>query len=246
MGRLDGKVAIITGGSRGMGASHVRRFVAEGAKVAFSDILVEEGQALAEELGSNAKFFEHDITNAVDWDKVVSETEAAFGPINILVNNAGIAPTNPIEETSEEEYRKVIDINQVAVFLGMKAVIPSMKKTKNGSIVNISSLSGLISGPNQISYVASKFAVRGMTKSAALELGPHGIRVNSVHPGIIETPMTMNEEVEAMLEEISKTVPMQRTAKPEEVTNLVLFLASDEASYSTGAEFIIDGGLYAQ
>lgn len=246
MGKLSNKVAIITGGSRGMGASHVRKFVEEGAKVVFTDILVDEGQALEKELGSNVKFVEHDVTNAEQWERVVTETENLFGSIDILVNNAGIAPNNPIEKTSEEEYRKVIDINQVAVFLGMKAVIPSMKKAENGSIVNISSLSGLISGPDQIAYVASKFAVRGMTKSAALELGQFGIRVNSVHPGIIETPMTMNEETKAMLAEISKTIPLQRTAKPEEVTNLVLFLASNESSYSTGAEFVIDGGLLAQ
>lgn len=246
MGRLNEKVAIITGGSRGMGACHVRKFIDEGAKVIFTDILETEGQALEKEMGNRAKFIKHDVTNAGDWEKVVAEAEETFGPVDILVNNAGIAPNNPIENTSEEEYRKVIDVNQVSVFLGMKAVIPSMKKTKHGSIVNISSLSGLISGPNQISYVASKFAVRGMTKSAALELGQYGIRVNSVHPGIIETPMTMNEETKAMLSEISKTIPLQRTAKPEEVTNLVLFLASEESSYSTGAEFVIDGGLLAQ
>ncbi|SDN12599.1 3alpha(or 20beta)-hydroxysteroid dehydrogenase [Psychrobacillus sp. OK028] len=246
MARLDGKVAIITGGARGMGASHVRRFVSEGAKVVFTDILVEEGQALSKELGENAIFLEHDVTSANDWDSIVAETQDKFGPIDILVNNAGIAPNKPIEDTTENEYRKVIDVNQVSVFLGMKAVYPSMKKTKTGSIVNISSLAGLIAGRNQIAYVASKFAVRGMTKAAALEFGEFGIRVNSIHPGIIETPMTMNEETEAMLAEISKSIPIGRTAKPEEVTNLVLYLASDESSYSTGAEFVIDGGLFAQ
>lgn len=246
MARLDGKVAIITGGARGMGASHVRRFVSEGAKVVFTDILVEEGQALAKELGQNAIFLEHDVTNATDWDSIVAEAEVKFGPVDILVNNAGIAPNKPIEHTTEEEYRKVIDVNQVSVFLGMKAVYTSMKKAKTGSIVNVSSLAGLIAGRNQIAYVASKFAVRGMTKAAALEFGEYGIRVNSIHPGIIETPMTMNEETEAMLAEISKTIPLGRTAKPEEVTNLVLYLASDESSYSTGSEFVIDGGLFAQ
>lgn len=246
MARLDGKVAIITGGARGMGASHVRRFVSEGAKVIFTDILVEEGQALAKELGQNAIFLEHDVTNATDWDSIVVEAEVKFGPVDILVNNAGIAPNKPIEDTTEEEYRKVIDVNQLSVFLGMKAVFTSMKKAKTGSIVNISSLAGLIAGRNQIAYIASKFAVRGMTKAAALEFGEYGIRVNSIHPGIIETPMTMNEETVAMLSEISKSIPLGRTAKPEEVTNLVLYLASDESSYSTGAEFVIDGGLLAQ
>lgn len=246
MARLDGKVAIITGGARGMGASHVRRFVSEGAKVIFTDILVEEGQALAKELGQNALFLKHDVTNATDWDSIVAEAEVKFGPVDILVNNAGIAPNKPIEDTTEEEYRKVIDVNQLSVFLGMKAVFTSMKKAKTGSIVNVSSLAGLIAGRNQIAYVASKFAVRGMTKAAALEFGEYGVRVNSIHPGIIETPMTMNEETVAMLAEISKSIPLGRTAKPEEVTNLVLYLASDESSYSTGAEFVIDGGLLAQ
>lgn len=246
MARLDGKVAIITGAARGMGASHVRRFISEGAKVVFTDILVQEGQALAKELGQNAIFLEHDVVKESDWDRVIAEAEEKFGPVDILVNNAGIAPNNPIEETTEEEFRKVIDINQISVFLGMKAVYPSMKKVKAGSIVNISSLAGLIAGRNQIAYVASKFAVRGMTKAAALEFGASGIRVNSVHPGIIETPMTMNDETKAMLAEISKAIPLGRTAKSEEVTNLVLYLASDESSYSTGSEFVIDGGLFAQ
>jgi len=246
MGRLDGKVAIITGGARGMGAAHVRRFVGEGAKVVFTDILAEEGRALATELGGNALFLKHDVANESDWDRVVAEAESAFGPVDVLVNNAGIAPNKPLEETAEAEYRRVIDINQVSVFLGMKAVIGSMRKTKNGSIVNISSLAGLIAGRNQIAYVASKFAVRGMTKAAALEFGEYGIRVNSIHPGIIATPMTMNDETRAMLAEISKTIPLGRVANPEEVSNLVLFLASDESSYSTGSEFVIDGGLFAQ
>lgn len=246
MERLDGKVAIITGGARGMGATHVRRFVGEGAKVIFTDILVEEGHALAKELGENAIFLEHDVTNASEWDTIVAEAEVRFGPIDILVNNAGIAPSKPIEETTEEEFRKVIDVNQVSVFLGMKAVYTSMRKAKAGSIVNVSSLAGLIGARNQIAYVASKFAVSGMTKAAALEFGEYGIRVNSIHPGIIETPMTMNDETIAMLAEISKSIPLGRTAKPEEVTNLVLYLASDESSYSTGSEFVIDGGLLAQ
>lgn len=246
MGKLNGKVAIITGGARGMGATHVRRFISEGANVIFTDILMEEGQALARELGGNAKFLKHDVTNAADWNRIVDEAEGTFGPVDILVNNAGIAPSKPFEETTEEEYRKVIDVNQVSVFLGMQATLPSMKKTKNGSIVNVSSLAGLIASRNQIAYVASKFAVRGMTKAAALEFGEYGIRVNSIHPGIIETPMTMNDDTRAMLSEISKTIPLGRIAKPEEVSNLVLYLASDESSYSTGSEFVIDGGLFAQ
>ena len=246
MGRLKGKVAIITGGARGMGASYARKFSDEGAKVVITDILEKEGQALAEELGENATFIKHDVTNESDWDKVVSETEENFGPINILINNAGIAHFEAIEDHSEESYRKVIDINQVSVFLGMKAVLPSMRKTKAGSIVNISSLSGIKAQAGNIAYNASKFAVRGMTKTAALEFSEYGIRVNSVHPGIIKTPMTSAEELQDMLNAIAVTIPLKRIAEVGEVTNLVLFLASDESSYSTGSEFLIDGGLKVQ
>ncbi|MBS4196435.1 glucose 1-dehydrogenase [Lederbergia citri] len=246
MGRLDEKVAVITGGARGMGASHARRFIKEGAKVVITDILEKEGEELAKELGENAKFIKHDVTNGSDWESVVSETENTFGPISILVNNAGIAHSESLENHSEENYRRVIEINQTSIFLGMKAVIPSMRKTENGSIVNISSLSGIRGQANNLAYNASKFAVRGMTKAAALEFGQYGIRVNSVHPGIIKTPMTAAEELQDILNEMAKVIPLKRTAEPEEVTNMVLFLASDESSYSTGSEFIIDGGLSAQ
>ncbi|MBO0992838.1 SDR family NAD(P)-dependent oxidoreductase [Bacillus sp. SD088] len=242
MGKLVGKVAIITGGARGMGASHVRQFVKEGAKVVFTDILVEEGEALAKELGDNAKFIRQDVTKAKDWDQVVAETEEAFGPINILVNNAGIAFHKLIEQMTEEEYRKVMDINQVSVFLGMKAVLSSMRKTENGSIVNISSINGLKGSVAAVAYSASKFAVRGMNKSAALEFAPYGIRVNSVHPGAIATPMIVQEDNKEMVEEFAQTIPLKRIAKPEEVTNMVLFLASDDSSYCTGSEFVVDGG----
>lgn len=246
MGRLAGKVAIITGGARGMGASHARRFVKEGAKVVFTDILVNEGEALAQELGENAKFIRHDVTNATDWEQVVTETEKTFGPVSILVNNAGIVIAKPIESYTEEEYRRVIDINQVSVFLGMKAVLPSMKKTTGGSIVNISSINGLRGSANTIAYDASKFAVRGMTKSAAIELAPYGIRVNSVHPGIIETPMVVQEDTKDLVVELANTIPLKRIGKPEEASNLVVFLASNESSFSTGSEFVIDGGSTAK
>ena len=175
----------------------------------------------------------------------MEETEAIFGPLNVLVNNAGIVISKPIEETSEAEYRKVIDINQVGVFLGMKAVIPSMKKASNGSIINISSVAGLRGNLNTVAYDASKFAVRGMTKTAALELAPYGIRVNSIHPGIILTPMVMQDDVADSVEQLGENIPLKRGAQPEEVSKLVLFLAED-ASYSTGSEFIIDGGLTAK
>lgn len=247
MGRLDGKVAIITGGARGMGTSHVRRFVSEGAKVVFTDLSVDTGEALAAELGQNAKFIHQDVSSASDWERVVAEAEAAFGPINILVNNAGIAGLmKSIEETTEEEYQRVIDINQLSVFLGMKAVLPSMKKTEGGSIINISSIAGLVAFRNSAPYVASKFAVRGITKAAALEFSQYGIRVNSVHPGSIATPLNMTGAAGEMTKENSKFIPLGRYADVEESSNLILFLASDESSYSTGSEFIIDGGLSAQ
>ncbi|MDY0404270.1 glucose 1-dehydrogenase [Virgibacillus sp. 179-BFC.A HS] len=245
MGRLDGKVAVVTGGSRGQGASHVRELVEEGAKVVFSDVLVDEGEALAKELGQNVKFIKHDVTRIAEWQHVIDETESTFGPVNILVNNAGIVITKNIEDLSEEEYRKVIDVNQLSVFLGMKTALPSMKKTGNGSIINISSIDGLRGAAGNSAYDSSKFAVRGITKTAALEFAQYGIRVNSIHPGIIETPMIKVEGSSDLVEKLKEGIPLKRTAKPHEVSKLVVFLASDDASYSTGSEFVIDGGITA-
>lgn len=244
MNRLEGKVAVVTGAAQGMGASHVKKFIDEGAKVVLTDLNEEKGKALADELGENALFIKQNVSSSEDWATVISETEKAFGPINILVNNAGITLAKSILETTEEEYRRIVNINQVSVFLGMKAVIPSMQKAGSGSIVNISSMNGIVGGA--IGYTDTKFAVRGMTKAAALECANYGIRVNSVHPGVIATPMVVQEDTRAQIEEFSKHIPMKRVAESEEVSNMVLFLASDEASYSTGSEFIIDGGLTAQ
>ena len=243
MERLKNKVAIITGGARGMGASHVRLFVKEGAKVVFTDLNEEAGRILEQEVGPNAKFIKHDVTDSEGWSKVVNQTEEIFGPVNILVNNAGIAANKSILEMTEGEYRKIVDINQVSVFLGIKSVISSMKKVDKASIINISSMNGIIGGA--IGYTDTKFAVRGMTKAAALQLSPFGIRVNSVHPGVIETPMVTEGAVGEATKQFAKQIPMRRIAKPEEVSNLVLYLASDESSYSTGSEFIIDGGITA-
>lgn len=243
MSRLENKVAIITGGARGMGEAHVRRFVSEGAKVVFTDINEESGNALASELGENAKFIRQDVTKAADWEGVVTETENSFGPINILVNNAGISLSKSIFEMTEEDYRKIVDINQVSVFLGIKSVLPSMQKTGNGSIVNISSMNGLVGGA--VGYTDTKFAVRGITKAVAIQVAGLGIRVNSVHPGVIETPMVTEGDAVEVIKEFAKHIPIQRMASPEEVSNLVLYLASDESSYSTGSEFVIDGGLTA-
>lgn len=243
MGRLDNKVAVITGGAAGMGEAHVRLFVNEGAKVVFTDINEDAGLTLEKELGANVKFIKHDVTNKSGWDIVIQTAEAQFGPIQVLVNNAGISMNKSIMDITEEEYRKIVDINQVSVFLGMKAVIPSMQKSGSGSIINISSINGLVGGA--IGYTDTKFAVRGMTKAAALQLSPLGIRVNSVHPGVIETPMVTGGDAFEVIQQFAKQIPVRRIAKPEEVSNLVLYLASDESSYSTGAEFVVDGGLTA-
>ncbi|MFJ7832487.1 glucose 1-dehydrogenase [Peribacillus sp. NPDC097284] len=244
MERLLNKVAIITGAAAGMGATHARKFVEEGAKVVLTDLNEEAGAALAKELGENAIFIKQDVSSEADWQTVVTETENTFGPVNILVNNAGISLNNSIEDTTLDQYLKIVKINQVSVFLGMKTVVSSMKKTKNGSIVNISSMNGLVAGA--IGYTDTKFAVRGMTKAAAIDFSRYGIRVNSVHPGVIETPMVTQGDAVEVIKEFAKHIPLKRVAQPEEVSNLVLFLASEESSYSTGAEFVIDGGLTAQ
>lgn len=243
MERLKNKVAIITGGARGMGASHVRLFASEGAKVVFTDLNEEQGRILEKEIGGNVKFIKQDVTDASSWEKVVEDTEKIFGQVNILVNNAGISINKPLLEITEDEYRKIVDINQVSVFLGTKAVAASMKKAGAGSIINISSMNGLVGGA--IGYTDTKFAVRGMTKAAAIQLSPLGIRVNSVHPGVIETPMVTEGDSYEVIKKLSKQIPIRRMAKSEEVSNLVLYLASDESSYSTGSEFVIDGGLTA-
>ncbi|MGO5012150.1 glucose 1-dehydrogenase [Niallia sp. Sow4_A1] len=243
MSRLEGKIAIITGAAQGMGASHARRFIKEGAKVILTDLNEEKGQALAMELGENALFFKQDVTKAEEWESVIAIAEEKFGSVNILVNNAGITAAKSILQMTESDYRRIVDINQVSVFLGIKAVIPSMQQAGGGSIINISSINGIVGGA--VGYTDTKFAVRGITKAAAVECTHYGIRVNSVHPGVIATPMVIQEDTKAAVEEFSKHIPLKRVAQPEEVTNIVLYLASDESSYSTGSEFIVDGGLTA-
>ncbi|WP_223552451.1 glucose 1-dehydrogenase [Pseudomonas sp. BF-R-01] len=247
MGRVNGKVAIVTGAARGMGAAHARQLVEQGARVMLTDVLDAEGQATATALGDQARYLHHDVTNEHEWQQVIAATEDAFGPISVLVNNAGIAAYSPIESMLESEYRRVIDVNQVSVFLGMKSVIPSMARAGSGSIINISSVAGLIGAGYALGYTASKFAVRGMTKAAAVELAPRNIRVNSVHPGLIMTPMTEpTPESEAIVAQFIAATPLGRAGKPDEVASIVLWLASDESSFSTGAEFVVDGGITCQ
>lgn len=243
MARLLNKVAIITGAAQGMGEFHAREFIKQGAKVVLTDINTEKGNSLAQELGKNALFIQHNVTSEEDWYKVIEGCEQQFGVVDILVNNAGITFSSSILNTTLADYRRIIDINQVSVFLGIKAVIPSMQKAGGGSIINISSINGLVAGA--VGYTDSKFAVRGLSKAAAVECANYGIRVNSVHPGVIETPMIMQEDTKAAVEAFAQTIPLKRIAKPQEVTNMVLFLASDEASYCTGAEFVVDGGITA-
>jgi 3alpha(or 20beta)-hydroxysteroid dehydrogenase len=247
MGKLEGKVGIITGAAQGMGEAHARRFISEGAKVALTDLNEEAGTKIAAELGTQARFIKHDVTSLSDWRRVVDETEAAFGLVTILVNNAGIlGPIADVVTLSEDDYLKVIAVNRHSQFYGMKTVIPSMQKAGGGTIVNISSTAGMVSvvGAPSLAYVGSKFASRGMTKQVAAQFGPDQIRVNSVHPGYIKTPM-MEAATDAEGGGVADVVPLRRLAEPDEVSSLVLFLASDDSSYISGMEHVIDGGLTA-
>ncbi len=245
MGKLDGKVAIVTGGARGQGGAEATLFRAEGAEVVITDVLHDEGAALASDIG--ATFLAHDVRSEEEWAEVVRQTLEPHGRIDVLVNNAGIFQRAKLLDTDLETYRKIIDVNQVGVFLGMRSVAPAMIEQSSGSIVNISSVAGQRGSPGGLAYGASKFAVTGMTKSAALELARHGIRVNSIHPGMIETDM-MTDVTGGNAERHDKfanSVPMRRPAEPTEVAALALFLASSESSYCTGAEFVVDGGMTA-
>jgi 3alpha(or 20beta)-hydroxysteroid dehydrogenase len=248
MGRLNGKVAIITGAAQGMGAAHARHFIAEGAAVLITDIDSERGTALAQELGPNAAFFALDVASESSWAAAVAETETQFGPVTALINNAGIiGATTKCADLPEAEFNRVCAINQTSVFLGTKHVIPSMLKAGGGSIVNISSISGIVAiyGTPNVAYAASKFAVRGITKQVAIEYGKDGIRANSVHPGYIKTKMMTDALDEEGIKIASGSVPIGRVGEVDDVANLVVFLASDESGFITGSEYIIDGGLTA-
>jgi 3alpha(or 20beta)-hydroxysteroid dehydrogenase len=241
MGRLDGKVTLITGGARGQGAAEAARFAAEGARVYITDVRVEEGLATAGRIGETVSFVKHDVTSEDEWAAVVVGVVEAEGRIDVLVNNAGIFQVARALDTSLDEWNRMIAVNQTGVFLGIRECGRVMKEQGSGSIINISSVAGLGGVGIAHAYAASKWAVRGMTKSAALEFARSGVRVNSVHPGIIETDMMHESGVSDTL----TGIPMGRTGTAEDVANMVLFLASDESAYCSGHEFVVDGAMKA-
>jgi 3alpha(or 20beta)-hydroxysteroid dehydrogenase len=243
MGRLDGKVAIVTGGARGMGAATGRLFAREGAKVVLSDLLDAQGGAVAADIGASALFLHHDVRVEADWSAVIDTTLQRHGRIDILVNNAGIVHASALDDMVKADIDNVLETNVTGVLLGLKHIAPVMKGQRTGSIINISSVDGFRGANGLTAYTASKWAVRGLTKSAAYELGPHGIRVNSVHPGAINTIMGNPRGVP--LEELNKgmgSCPLHRAGAPEEVAYVTLFLASDEASYVTASEYGAEAG----
>ncbi|HEV7948908.1 MAG TPA: SDR family oxidoreductase [Glaciihabitans sp.] len=236
MNRVEGKVALISGGARGMGASHAARLIEEGAKVVIGDLLDEEGAATAAALGDNARFVHLDVTKPEEWDAAVATAVTEFGGLDILVNNAGIVNWGTIEDYTLEQWHLILSINLTGTFNGIKASIPALKESGRGSIINISSTAGLKGVAAIPGYTAAKFAVRGLTKEIAIDLGKYNIRANSVHPGNIRTPMTDGLDTDQSM------VPLPRMGEAAELSNMVLFLASDESSFSTGSEFVADGG----
>jgi NAD(P)-dependent dehydrogenase (short-subunit alcohol dehydrogenase family) len=249
MDRLKGKVALISGGARGQGASEARMFAAEGARVVIADVLDQESASLAEEINRKAGHqaalaFHLDVTRAADWRAAVETATREFGGLDILVNNAGILNVKGIGETSEEEWDAIVTVNQKGVWLGMKCAIPALRARGGGSIINISSIYGLVGSAGSAAYHGSKGAVRLLSKAAAVQYAPEKIRVNSVHPGVIKTPM-VDIFADQDLAAIANLAPMKRAGTPEEVAWVVLFLATDEASFVTGAEYVVDGGYTA-
>ena len=249
-GRLDGKVALVTGAASGIGAAHVRVFTANGAKVIAADIQDEKGKALVNEVadkGGEAIYLHLDVVREDQWAKTVSEAVRRFGKLTTLINNAGIANTQGVEAETLEGFNRVVAVDQTAVWLGMKAAIPEMRKAGGGAIVNISSVFGIIGSPGFIAYHGAKGAVRLMTKAAALEYAKQGIRVNSIHPGIIDTPIIGSSRIaQDAVEQFRAATPLGRIGRPEDIAHGSLYLCSDEASFVTGAELVVDGGWTAQ
>ncbi|MXX80329.1 MAG: glucose 1-dehydrogenase [Chloroflexi bacterium] len=248
MGQLDGQVAIISGGARGQGEAEARLFAREGAAVVLGDILDEDGQRVAESIidaGGQAAYVHLDVTSETDWSDIVDKAVAEFGRVDLLLNNAGILPVATIEHATLEHFREVVDVNLVGVFLGIRAVIAAMREAGGGCIINTSSTAGIQGYPGLGAYASSKFAVRGLTKVAAVELGGDNIRVNSVHPGPIDTPMLFNPDAKRDEHgDRPMRIPISRMGRADEIAKMMLFIAAD-ATYSTGSEFIVDGGLTA-
>lgn len=246
LARLENKVALITGSARGQGAAAARKYVAEGARVVLADVRDEDGKALADELGEAARFVHLDVGDEQGWQAAVRDAVEWFGGIDVLVNNAGVLHFSAVDQTELSDYERLVRINQVGAFLGMRTVTPVMSEAGSGSIINVSSIEGLAAMPHVVAYTATKFAVRGMTKAAALELGERGIRVNSVHPGMIDTDMLREfTGHDADLSPVGQKLALRRLGKPEEIADLMVFLGSGESSYCTGAEFVADGGATA-
>ncbi|TCP45384.1 3alpha(or 20beta)-hydroxysteroid dehydrogenase [Tamaricihabitans halophyticus] len=247
MGKLDGKVVLITGAARGQGAAAARQCVADGARVVIADILDAEGKQLATELGERAWYHRLDVSVEDDWTAAIADIETRHGGLDVLVNNAGILHFSTIEETTLADYERVLRVNQLGTFLGIRSVVAPMSARGGGSIVNISSIEGIGGMPYLVAYSSTKFAIRGMTKVAAMELGNRNIRVNSVHPGMIDTDMirTAAGTGSVDLSPVGKKVALGRVGTPADVANLVAFLASAESAYCTGAEFVVDGGATA-
>jgi 3alpha(or 20beta)-hydroxysteroid dehydrogenase len=236
MGRVEGKVVLISGGARNIGGASARLLVAEGAKVVIGDLLDDEGKALAEELGDAARYVHLDVTSEDDWKAAVDYTVAEFGKLDVLFNNAGIFNGGQLQRYKTSQWQEMLDVNLTGAFLGARAAADALIAAGGGSIINTSSIEGLRGTPWAHGYVASKWGLRGLTKSLAMELAPHGIRVNSLHPGRISTPAT-----DAMPEDLIP-IPLGRPGKPDEVGHFVVFLASDESAFTTGSEFVMDGG----
>lgn len=235
-GRVAGKVVLVSGGARNIGGASARMLVAEGAQVVIGDVLDEEGAALARELGDAARYVHLDVTSEEDWAAAVELTVAEFGRLDVLFNNAGIFNGGQLQRYGTDQWQQMLDVNLTGAFLGIRAAADAMIAAGGGSIINTSSIEGLRGTPWAHGYVASKWGLRGLTKSVAMELAPHGIRVNSLHPGRISTPAT-----DAMPADLIP-IPLGRPGRPEEVASFVVFLASDESSFATGAEFTMDGG----
>ena len=238
MARVADKVVLVTGGARGMGAAHAEALVAEGAGVVIGDILDDAGRSVAEKLGDAAIFVHLDVADPALWDQALAATLERFGRLDALVNNAGIVKVGPLRGSSLSDWQRVLDVNLTGAYLGMRAVVEPMIAAGGGSIVNVSSVEGLAGSANLHSYVAAKFGLRGITKSAAVELARYNIRVNSIHPGLVHTPLS-----EGVTKEFMAPIPMRRGASPAEIASFVLFLVSDESSYATASEFVVDGGL---